>query len=240
MWVGNLSPQVSETDLRNAFSTFGIVQAVKYLPHKGIYFFSSIIKNDTIKKKNAGCAFIRFSDTQTAMYAYQNMNGYFLQGKPLKLGWGKETPTAVPEMRENNATSNLWIGNVGPTVTEEDLRNLFGHYGVITNIRMLLPKNCAFVNFDNVDTAVKVKNEMQGYYFAGQNLKINFGKELKPSIFNAPTTVTPTTTSHPGLGYQTKTKPNEPIYSQILQGATLFLFFLQIFFFFNLFITLEK
>ena len=163
---------------------------------------------------NKGCGFVLFSNTDSAINAYSNMAGVPLNGKPIKIGYGKPQERQErhnPEEREANATSNLWIGNIGPTVSEEQLREIFGRFGRITNVRLLSAKNCAFVNFENIDIAVQVKSEMQGYMIAGQNIKINYGKELKPSLIGKSST--------PGLGYNKPQGSNRTdYYSQITDG----------------------
>jgi RNA recognition motif-containing protein len=58
----------------------------------------------------------------------------------------KEDPNIVP-------TKNLWVGNVGPDVTEEHIKNIFSPYGVIDKIRILRDKSCAFVDFVTAEAA---------------------------------------------------------------------------------------
>jgi protein JSN1 len=52
-------------------------------------------------------------------------------------------------------SKNLWIGGLGPDVFEEDMREKFRPYGRIEHIKLLPEKKCGFVNFDNVDSAMR-------------------------------------------------------------------------------------
>lgn len=60
------------------------------------------------------------------------------------------------------ATRSLWIGNIDSTVTIENLTQLFSSFGPIESVRLLLEKECAFVNFFHVEDAVRAKEEVLG------------------------------------------------------------------------------
>jgi hypothetical protein len=53
-------------------------------------------------------------------------------------------------------TTNLYVGNLAPSVTEEQLTELFGAYGAINSVKVMWPRtaeekakkrNCGFVSF---------------------------------------------------------------------------------------------
>ncbi|KAI7882263.1 ARM repeat-containing protein [Lichtheimia hyalospora FSU 10163] len=60
------------------------------------------------------------------------------------------------------ATRSLWIGNIDSTVTIENLTQLFSSFGPIESVRLLLEKECAFVNFFHVEDAIRAKEEVLG------------------------------------------------------------------------------
>lgn len=60
------------------------------------------------------------------------------------------------------ATRSLWIGNIDSTVTIENLTQLFSSFGPIESVRLLLEKECAFVNFFHIEDAVRAKEEVLG------------------------------------------------------------------------------
>lgn len=78
-------------------------------------------------------------------------------------------------MNDNNpASTSLWIGNVDPSVDEDDLSELFGAYGHLSNVRCLPEKYCAFVNFKNKEEAAKAMQNLQGKLLEGQRLLIKY------------------------------------------------------------------
>jgi hypothetical protein len=90
----------------------------------------------------------------------------------------------------NNYSSNwvqpsrsLWIGNVDESVTEENLREEFAKFGEIESVRLLTAKTCAFVNFTDVENAVKALQELNGVTVGNVAIKVNFAKVLFDYFF---------------------------------------------------------
>ncbi|EGC32172.1 hypothetical protein DICPUDRAFT_38760, partial [Dictyostelium purpureum] len=173
VWAGNVHPDSSEDEIRGLFSQFGYIQAIKIIPAKQ-------------------CAFITFGDVNAAIAAQYNLNGTPIRGYPLKLGFGKveNAPAAFQQqqqqphfnkpphhLQEEVPTKNLWLGNIGPSVTSETLKQLFDQFGNVDNIRILVGRGCAFVNFFTVESAIAARNNLTGTMVCGMPLKINFRKE---------------------------------------------------------------
>ena len=83
-------------------------------------------------------------------------------------------------------TSALWLGGVPTSTTATTLIALFKDYGHILSARVLTHKNCGFVNFDKVESAISAKASMNGSeIFPGAgSIRINFAKP--PSSSNTP------------------------------------------------------
>ncbi|KAG0175534.1 hypothetical protein DFQ30_005229 [Apophysomyces sp. BC1015] len=61
------------------------------------------------------------------------------------------------------ATRSLWIGNIDASVSVEALTKMFSAFGPIESVRLLLEKECAFVNFFHLEDAVRAKEEVLGH-----------------------------------------------------------------------------
>ncbi len=72
LFVGGLSPVVSEAELHAAFAQCGDITYTKIPPNKG-------------------CGFVQFVQRQAAEYALEQMNGYVLGGMPIRVSWGKSS-----------------------------------------------------------------------------------------------------------------------------------------------------
>ncbi|KAM7200271.1 protein JSN1 [Rhypophila sp. PSN 637] len=83
-------------------------------------------------------------------------------------------------------TSALWLGSIPTSTTTSTLTEMFKAYGPIISARVLTHKNCGFVNFERVDSAISAKTTMNGKeIFPGAGpIRINFAKP--PSASNTP------------------------------------------------------
>ncbi|KAF3022439.1 hypothetical protein E8E14_008200 [Neopestalotiopsis sp. 37M] len=83
-------------------------------------------------------------------------------------------------------TSALWLGSIPTSTTTSTLTEMFKQYGPISSVRVLTHKNCGFVNYERIDSAVSAKTAMNGKeIFPGAGpVRINFAKP--PSASNTP------------------------------------------------------
>lgn len=70
----------------------------------------------------------------------------------------------------------MWIGNIDSAIGNDELFTYFSPFGTIESIRMLQEKECAFVNFLNVEDAIRARDEMQGGRVGNCIVRIGFGK----------------------------------------------------------------
>ncbi|KAI8076855.1 uncharacterized protein BX664DRAFT_318573 [Halteromyces radiatus] len=87
-----------------------------------------------------------------------------------------DSPSSVPAQIPSRA---LWLGNVNPSVSVNDLMQQFSLYGHVESARILSDKECAFVNFSTVESAVAAKNDLEtrlGSMLGGTSVRVGFGK----------------------------------------------------------------
>ncbi|CAO3617139.1 unnamed protein product [Cunninghamella echinulata] len=73
----------------------------------------------------------------------------------------------------------LWLGNINPSVSVNDLMQQFSLYGQVESARILSDKECGFVNFINVESAIAAKNDLEtrlGSKLAGTSVRVGYGK----------------------------------------------------------------
>ncbi|TEY49878.1 hypothetical protein BOTCAL_0282g00040 [Botryotinia calthae] len=113
-------------------------------------------------------------------------------------------PEAVAAMslgRSNNAnehlspndnlegpTSALWLGSIPSSTTTSTLTELFKVHGPVQSARVLTHKNCGFVNYEHVDSAITAKAMMHNKeIFPGAGpVRINFAKPVSPATTPGP------------------------------------------------------
>lgn len=80
---------------------------------------------------------------------------------------------------------NLFIGGLAWAATDEDLKAAFEPFGAVLNAAVVrYPENnrsrgYGFVEFENLDDAVKAKEEMNGKEIAGRSIMIDFARDKK-------------------------------------------------------------
>jgi RNA-binding protein 15 len=81
-----------------------------------------------------------------------------------------------------NATRTLFVGKIDNNIEDEELRDVFGHYGIVEEIDIKRPQgkgpgtSYAFVKFFNLDMAHRAKVQMSGEYIGKFQCKIGYGK----------------------------------------------------------------
>ncbi|KAG0268532.1 U2 snRNP-associated SURP domain-containing protein [Actinomortierella ambigua] len=84
-------------------------------------------------------------------------------------------------------TTNLYIGNINPTVNEEQLCMEFAKYGPIASIKIMWPRtqeeidrnrNCGFVSFMERQDAAQALKDMDGIELCGYVMKLGWGKAV--------------------------------------------------------------
>ncbi|XP_022098254.1 hsp70-Hsp90 organizing protein 1-like isoform X2 [Acanthaster planci] len=69
---------------------------------------------------------------------------------------------------------SIWVGNLHSTVSEKQLRDMFGLYGEIESLRRLPDRFCAFINYKRPEEAARALETLQGVELGGSFLLIKF------------------------------------------------------------------
>ena len=191
IYVGNLSPSLSESDIRMVFSSFGKVHSVDL---------------------KQGYCFIRFVSKDSSNLIMSSNLKIKLHGQPLKIGWArKDTASSGNNSSTTNDTSSghhdsanecdpnitlrqkwglqpgyrLYVGNLSPSVTEVDLISLFRTYGEV-RFCFLCTKDkygrYGFVELSSRKSADDAIEGLNGCKFKGRGLKIMDTKDEKKPI----------------------------------------------------------
>lgn len=85
-----------------------------------------------------------------------------------------DLPPIKFEEKKFSNRSRLYVGNIPPKITEEDLRNLFEPYGETNNLFINKEKNFAFIKLDYRHNAETAKSNLNSKFFKGKTLKVRF------------------------------------------------------------------
>ncbi|KAK1939841.1 putative splicing factor, arginine/serine-rich 3 [Babesia divergens] len=82
---------------------------------------------------------------------------------------------------ESTEGKKVYIGNLNPDATVEDVESLFSKFGTISNVWVARrPPGFAFVTFEDTRDASDAIEELDGSEFRGQNLKVELSKGPRP------------------------------------------------------------
>ena len=183
--ISNLPDKYTDKDIEKLCEEFGKIQIV-----------------NTNKSQKGKHAIVKFSNEQEVKNAVEKLNNKEVENKKLYVKEYKDNNyynnnkhnyqqnyyyfnNNKPMMRfedtfENN---NLYVRNIPFTVTEEDIRKLFGQFGNISSIKLegnlieskennnekkkFINKGFGYVSFDKIESAKKALESLNGKYVLG-------------------------------------------------------------------------
>ncbi|XP_057703125.1 RNA-binding protein 15-like [Corythoichthys intestinalis] len=150
LFLGNLDVSLTENDLRRAFDRFGTITEVD-------------IKRAARGQNNFG--FVKFENLDMAHRAKVAMSGKMLGRNPVKIGYGKPTPT-----------TRLWVGGLGSWVSLSALAKEFDRFGTIRTIDYRKGESSAYVQYESLDAAQAACANMRGFPLGSSDrrLRVDF------------------------------------------------------------------
>lgn len=151
LFLGNLDIGVTETDLRRVFDRFGVITEVD-------------IKR-AARGQSSTYGFIKFENLDMAHCAKVAMSGKIVGHNPIKIGYGKPTPT-----------TRLWVGGLGPWVPLNALAKEFDRFGTIRTIDYRKGEMWAYIQYESLDAAQAACSHMRGFPLGGpdRRLRVDF------------------------------------------------------------------
>ncbi|KAK7283283.1 hypothetical protein RIF29_12703 [Crotalaria pallida] len=171
IFVKNLDKAIDHKALYDAFSSFGNILSCK-------------IATDA-SGQSKGYGFVQFESEDSAQKAIDNINGKLINDKQVYVSHflRKEDRESVLSS-SNSKFTNLYVKNLSESLTEFDLKKIFGEYGTITSVVVMRnldgsSKCFGFVNFENPDNAAKAVEALNGKKFDDKEWYV--GKAMKKS-----------------------------------------------------------
>jgi len=77
--------------------------------------------------------------------------------------------------------SKLYVGNLGYSVTNEQLEELFRNYGEVRQVNIIEGRGFGFVEMSSTSEAEKAKEALDGSDFEGRALKVDEARPPRSS-----------------------------------------------------------
>ncbi|KAL5831983.1 hypothetical protein ACOSQ4_017337 [Xanthoceras sorbifolium] len=188
IFVGDLAPDVTDYLLQETFrAQYPSVRGAK-------------VVTDPNTGRSKGYGFVKFLDENERNRAMTEMNGVFCSTRPMRIsaatpkkanGFQQQYPAAkaiypvpayttpvqmLPVDNDINNTT-IFVGNLDPNVTEEELRQTFLHFGEIVNVKIPVGRGCGFVQFGTRTSAEDAIVRMQGHMIGQQQVRVSWGRK---------------------------------------------------------------
>ncbi|CAJ0566128.1 unnamed protein product, partial [Mesorhabditis spiculigera] len=140
LYVGDLHPDVTESELFEKFSPVGQVVTVR-------------VCRDAVSRKSLGYAYINFKDAAAAEEAMQQLNFEPLRARPMRIMRVNRDPS-----KRKSTTGNIFISNLDKHVDTRTLHDSFSTYGKVYSCKLAVDNNgnskgYAFIHFEREQDA---------------------------------------------------------------------------------------
>ncbi|KAG1142871.1 hypothetical protein G6F37_002278 [Rhizopus arrhizus] len=165
IFIKNLDPSIDHKALHDTFSAFGNILSCK-------------IANDE-QGNSKGYGFVHYETLEAAESAIKSVNGMLLNDRKVFVGHHisrKERESKLGGSRVQ--FTNIYVKNIPFDVTDEELSQLFGKYGIITSCVITrdddgTSKGFGFVNFEKHQDAQNAVDDLHKKDFRGQDLYVS-------------------------------------------------------------------
>ncbi|CAI9105534.1 OLC1v1004473C1 [Oldenlandia corymbosa var. corymbosa] len=176
IFVGDLAPDVTDFVLLEAFRPL-------YPSVKG-----ANVVFDKITGRSKGYGFVKFGDESEQNRALVEMNGVLCSTRPMRIGpatnkkavavhpYQQQQHQKSPQGESDPNNTTLFVGGLEDFVAEEYLRQLFGQYGEVAHVKLLVGKRCGFVQFTNRAHAELALVSLNGFYVGAQPIRVSWGR----------------------------------------------------------------
>jgi RNA recognition motif-containing protein len=187
LFVGNVSLETTQKDLKRHFKTFGAVEKVRFRsiatqqdtkqPER-----AKIITGKFGAQKDNKNAYVVFAKREDSVKALALNQQEFL-GKHLRVDSLVKSPDAKKNAPKDDFDTTVFVGNLPYVVSEEDVRATFAKYGGILNVRLVrdpktyLGKGIGYVQF--ADAKIMKEVIEATIKFKGRDLRLKRATDPK-------------------------------------------------------------
>ncbi|KAF8746286.1 hypothetical protein AX14_000081 [Amanita brunnescens Koide BX004] len=168
LYVGNLSPRVTEYMLTEIFAVAGPVQHVKIIPDRNY------------QHGGLNYGFVEYMDMRAAETALQTLNGRKIFDTEIRVNW------AYQGSQNKEDTSNhfhVFVGDLSPEVNDEVLAKAFSAFGTLSDARVMWDMNSGksrgygFLAFRDKTDAEQAIATMNGEWLGSRAIRVNWANQ---------------------------------------------------------------
>ncbi|VDK46931.1 unnamed protein product [Taenia asiatica] len=179
IYVGSISFEIGEEEIRKAFSPYGPIKSIS-------------LSWDSALQKHKGFAFVEFEVPEAASLVLEQMNGFMIAGRGIKVGRPSNAPqtaTLEAELRQDPSNKcRIYVAGVHPKLSEADIQTVFEAFGTVKScilepdVKFGQPeinhKGYGWIEFETEEAAVAAVTNMNGFEIAHTLLRV--GRAITP------------------------------------------------------------
>lgn len=168
LYVGNLSPRVTEYMLTEIFAVAGPVQHVKIIPDRNY------------QHGGLNYGFVEYIDMRAAETALQTLNGRKIFDTEIRVNW------AYQGQQNKEDTTNhyhVFVGDLSPEVGDDVLAKAFAAFGTLSDARVMWDMNSGksrgygFLAFRDKTDAEQAIATMNGEWLGSRAIRVNWANQ---------------------------------------------------------------
>nr|XP_010912956.1 polyadenylate-binding protein 7 [Elaeis guineensis] len=168
LYVGDLDPSVTETDLLIAFASIGPIASVR-------------LCRDRASGDSLRYAYLNFHYLLHAKKAIRFLNHVPLNGKPMRIMWSRRDP-----LSRKSGVGNLFVKNLEESVSGRELEALFSWYGMVESCKVATDekgrsKGFGFVQMDSEMAALAAIEALNGVFLTDSRKRLYVSKFVRKS-----------------------------------------------------------
>jgi nucleolysin TIA-1/TIAR len=194
LYVGNLSPRVTEYMLTEIFAVAGPVQHVKIIPDRNY------------QHGGLNYGFVEYMDMRAAETALQTLNGRKIFDTEIRVNWAYQ---GSQNKEDTSGHYHVFVGDLSPEVNDDVLAKAFSAFGTLSDARVMWDMNSGksrgygFLAFRDKTDAEQAIATMNGEWLGSRAIRVNWANQktqggLGPGMPGAPASVSAAAAPRPG------------------------------------------
>lgn len=180
LYVGNLSPRVTEYMLTEIFAVAGPVQHVKIIPDRNY------------QHGGLNYGFVEYMDMRAAETALQTLNGRKIFDTEIRVNWAYQ---GQQNKEDTTGHYHVFVGDLSPEVNDEVLAKAFSAFGTMSDARVMWDMNSGksrgygFLAFRDKTDAEQAIATMNGEWLGSRAIRVNWANQKtqgSPAVAAAP------------------------------------------------------
>ncbi|KAF5337219.1 hypothetical protein D9611_003373 [Ephemerocybe angulata] len=168
LYVGNLSPRVTEYMLTEIFAVAGPVQHVKIIPDRNY------------QHGGLNYGFVEYMDMRAAETALQTLNGRKIFDTEIRVNWAYQ---GQQNKEDTSGHFHVFVGDLSPEVNDEVLGKAFSAFGTLSDARVMWDMNSGksrgygFLAFRDKTDAEQAIATMNGEWLGSRAIRVNWANQ---------------------------------------------------------------